>query len=80
MLRFLIPGLFVLIWSSGFIVGKAVVPYADLQRYLLVRFALTALVMAVAALPAKAVWPRGRQLGLHVVAGMLMQGMYLCAS
>ena len=80
MLRFLIPGLFVLIWSSGFIVGKAVVPHADLQRYLLVRFALTALVFAIAALPARAAWPRGRQLGMHLLAGVLMQGMYLCAS
>ncbi|HMA12244.1 MAG TPA: DMT family transporter [Steroidobacteraceae bacterium] len=80
MLRFLIPGLFVLIWSSGFIVGKAAVPHADLQRYLLARFALTALVMAIAALPARAAWPRGRQIGLHLVAGVLMQGVYLCAS
>ena len=80
MLAFCIPGLFVLIWSSGFIVGKAAVPHADLQLYLLARFALTALLMGMAALPAGVAWPRGRQLGLHLVAGMLMQGVYLCAS
>jgi drug/metabolite transporter (DMT)-like permease len=76
----LIPAFFVLIWSSGFIVGKVAAPHADLQSYLLVRFALTALVMGAAALPLRLPWPRGRQLGLHLVAGMLMQGVYLCAS
>lgn len=77
---YLIPALFVLIWSSGFIVGKVAAPHADLQLYLLVRFALTALVMGAAALPLRQPWPCGGQLGLHLVAGMLMQGVYLCAS
>ena len=80
MLRFGVPALFVLIWSSGFIVGKAVVPHADLQLYLVARFALTAAVMGIAAFPARAEWPRGRQIGLHLMAGVLMQGGYLCAS
>lgn len=80
MLRFGVPALFVLIWSSGFIVGKAAVPHADLQLYLLARFAFTALVMASAAWLAQVSWPRGRQLGLHLAAGVLMQGVYLCAS
>lgn len=80
MLRFGVPALFVLIWSSGFIVGKAAVPHADLQLYLVARFALTAAVMGFAALPAGAEWPRGRQMGLHLLAGALMQGGYLCAS
>jgi hypothetical protein len=43
MLRFAIPVIFVLIWSTGFIVGKAVAPHADLQLYLVARFSLTAL-------------------------------------
>ncbi len=51
------PVLFVLIWSSGFIVAKAVSPHADLQLFILVRLALTALVMGLAEpLPA----PSGR--------------------
>lgn len=80
MLRFGVPALFVLIWSSGFIVGKAVVPHADLQLYLLARFVLTAMVMGFAAVPAGISWPRGRQFGMHIIAGVLMQGAYLCAS
>jgi len=80
MLRFLIPVIFVLIWSTGFIVGKAVAPHADLQLYLLIRFTLTALVMGVAALVAGAAWPRGKGWLTHLMAGVLMQGIYLCAS
>ena len=49
MLRFGVPLIFVLIWSTGFIVAKAVVPHADLQLYLVARFALTAFVMGSAA-------------------------------
>jgi drug/metabolite transporter (DMT)-like permease len=80
MLRFLIPVIFVLIWSTGFIVGKAVTPHADLQLYLLARFALTALLMGVAALAVGADWPRGKGWLTHLMAGVLMQGIYLCAS
>lgn len=80
MLRFLAPALFVLIWSSGFIVAKAVSPHADLQLFIFVRLALTSIVMGLAALAAQAAWPRGKQFGTHILAGVLMQGVYLCAS
>ena len=80
MLRVAIPIAFVLIWSTGFIVAKAVVPHADLQLYLAARFALTALVMGSAALVAGVGWPHGRGWLTHLVAGVLMQGIYLCAS
>ena len=80
MLRFAIPAIFVLIWSTGFIVAKIAKPHTDLQFYLVLRFALTALVMGVAALSVRAEWPRGRGLVTHFVAGVLMQGVYLCAS
>jgi drug/metabolite transporter (DMT)-like permease len=80
MLRFAIPAIFVLIWSTGFIVAKAVKPHADLQFYLVLRFALTALVMGAAAVSARAEWPRGRGLLTHFIAGVLMQGVYLSAS
>ncbi len=80
MLRFGIPILFVVIWSTGFIVAKAVAPHADLQLYLVARFALTAAVMGLAALAVKAPWPRARAFGPHLLAGALMQGAYLCLS
>jgi drug/metabolite transporter (DMT)-like permease len=80
MFRLLAPVLFVLIWSSGFIVAKAVSPHADLQLFIFVRLTLTALVMGAAALAVRAAWPRGKQFGVHLVAGSLMNGVYLCAS
>ncbi len=80
MLRLAVPAIFVLIWSTGFIVAKAVKPHADLQFYLVLRFALTALVMGGAALSVRAEWPRGRGLLAHFIAGVFMQGLYLCAS
>ncbi|MEP7246320.1 MAG: DMT family transporter [Gammaproteobacteria bacterium] len=80
MLRFGIPVLFVLIWSTGFIVAKAVSPHVDLQLFLTARFTLTALVMGLGALAMGARWPRGKELGPHLLAGVLMQGVYLCAS
>jgi drug/metabolite transporter (DMT)-like permease len=80
MFRFLAPTLFVLIWSSGFIVAKAVSPHADLQLFIFVRLALTSVVMGIAALAVQATWPRGRQFGTHILAGALMNGVYLCAS
>jgi drug/metabolite transporter (DMT)-like permease len=80
MLRFTIPALFVLIWSTGFIVAKAALPHADLQLFLLVRFSITATLMAAMALVAGATWPRGRQVGAQLFAGVLLQGVYLCFS
>jgi drug/metabolite transporter (DMT)-like permease len=80
LLRFAVPAVFVLIWSTGFIVAKAVASHADLQLFLVSRFALTALVMGMAALAVGADWPRGKGWLLHLLAGVLMQGIYLCAS
>jgi drug/metabolite transporter (DMT)-like permease len=80
MLRLGIPIVFVVIWSTGFIVAKAVIPHADLQFFLATRFSLTAMVMATAAVAARVSWPRrGGWLG-HFGAGVLMQGIYLCSS
>jgi drug/metabolite transporter (DMT)-like permease len=78
--RFLIPVAFVLIWSTGFIVAKAVLPHADLQFYLLARFSLTASVLGIAAAVTGADWPQGKGWLTHFLAGVLMQGVYLCAS
>jgi drug/metabolite transporter (DMT)-like permease len=80
MARLFAPVLFVLIWSSGFIVAKAVSPHADLQLFVFVRLALTAVVMGLAAVAAHVAWPRGKQFGMHILAGALIQGVYLCAS
>ncbi|MFM0742013.1 DMT family transporter [Paraburkholderia xenovorans] len=70
---------FVVLWSTGFVVARAITPYADPNLFLLARFGGTALLFALAALVARAAWPRGRDIGKHLLAGALLQGVYLGA-
>ena len=74
----LAPLLFVLIWSSGFLVGRGVAAHADPFWFLALRFACVCVVFTVAAWWARAQWPKGgRRIGLHLLAGALMSGLYL---
>lgn len=74
------PTLFVLIWSTGFVVARAVSGAVDPNLFLVVRFALTALMFAVVAWIGRAPWPRGGDALRHLSAGTLLQGVYLCAT
>jgi drug/metabolite transporter (DMT)-like permease len=79
MLASLIAAVFVVLWSTGFVVARAITPYADPNLFLLARFGGTALVFALAAIVARSAWPTGRGLGKHLAAGALLQGIYLGA-
>ncbi|HVE05703.1 MAG TPA: DMT family transporter [Paraburkholderia sp.] len=79
MLVFVNAVVFVVLWSTGFVVARAITPYADPNLFLLARFAGTAALFAGAALVARSVWPSGRALGMHLIAGALLQGVYLGA-
>ncbi|MGF6603741.1 drug/metabolite transporter (DMT)-like permease [Paraburkholderia sp. GAS448] len=70
---------FVVLWSTGFVVARAITPFADPNLFLLARFSGTALLFAIAALVARTAWPTGRDLGKHLFAGALLQGVYLGA-
>jgi len=70
---------FVVLWSTGFVVARAITPYADPNLFLLARFGGTALLFMLAALIARVEWPKGRALGMHLIAGALLQGVYLGA-
>ena len=72
--------LFVLIWSTGFIVARAVVPHGAPELVLAVRLVATTLLLAGAAALARQSWPRGRRLGLHLAAGAMLHGLYLTSS
>jgi drug/metabolite transporter (DMT)-like permease len=74
------PALFVLIWSSGFVVARWAVPHAAPQLILMARMGLTAALMGAIALAMRDRWPRGRRLGLHLLAGAMLNGVYLCTS
>ncbi|MFP3567353.1 DMT family transporter [Paraburkholderia sp. SIMBA_030] len=79
MLATFTAAVFVVLWSTGFVVARAITPYADPNLFLLARFGGTALLFALAALLVRAAWPTGRDLGKHLVAGALLQGVYLGA-
>ncbi|MDR5856824.1 DMT family transporter [Caballeronia sp. LZ062] len=79
MLSFLTAPVFVFLWSTGFIVARAITPYVDPNLYLLARFCGTALLFFVLALTARVHWPNGRDAARHLFAGALLQGVYLGA-
>jgi drug/metabolite transporter (DMT)-like permease len=73
----LIAALFVFIWSTGFIVAKAIVPYADPTLFLFVRMCIAAVLFTGVALYGRVTWPPWREVHKHMIAGILLQGMYL---
>ena len=72
------PIVFVLLWSTGFIVAKYAAPHAPPLTFLLYRFtAIVALLLPLIWIGG-APWPRSPLQWLHVaVAGMLLQAVYL---
>jgi drug/metabolite transporter (DMT)-like permease len=73
-----IPGLFVLLWSSGFIGAKLGLPYCGPLTFLSLRYACVVLLMLPVCLLARAAWPATRLEAGHVmVAGALIQAGYL---
>jgi drug/metabolite transporter (DMT)-like permease len=69
--------LFIVIWSTGFIVAKAVAPVADPNLFLTVRCCAAGALFLIAALVARAPWPQRREIPKHLLAGALLQGGYL---
>lgn len=74
----LMPALFVGIWATGFLVARLVAPHVDPLTFLSLRFVLSAGAFAGIAAAAGARWPRGARAWRDaLVAGVLMQGIYL---
>ncbi|MCJ2125375.1 DMT family transporter [Methylobacterium sp. J-077] len=73
-----LPVLFVPIWATGFISARAVIPHADPLGFTAVRFTGVALLLALIAAASRVRWP-GTRAGWRdpIVAGFLMQGIYL---
>jgi drug/metabolite transporter (DMT)-like permease len=78
--QFLIPLLFIVVWSTGFIIARAAAPHADLQLFLFLRFLASAIILGIVAAASKAAWPSGRHRAAHVMVGALMLGVYLTCS
>lgn len=72
------PVVFVLIWSTGFIVARYGMPYAPPFSFLLVRYVCSILCFLPWIVLARVAWPRDRAQWLHLsVTGILMHAGYL---
>jgi drug/metabolite transporter (DMT)-like permease len=72
------PAVFVLIWSTGFIVARYGMPQSPPFKFLAFRYLLSVACFGLWALASRAVWPRGRAQIFHLgVTGMLMHAGYL---
>ena len=70
------PMLFVLIWSTGFIVAKFGLPYAPPLTFLLLRYASVLLILLPTIIYLRPPWPHGS--ARHIAfAGVLVQAGYL---
>jgi drug/metabolite transporter (DMT)-like permease len=72
------PVVFVLIWSTGFIVARYGMPHSPPFSFLMVRYVLSVACFLAWTSVMRAVWPRGmRQWGHLSVTGVLMHAAYL---
>lgn len=74
----LAPFLFVILWSTGWIVAGFSARHADPLWFLFLRFALAAAVIGLIAAAMRAPWPRSlRETGHAMVSGLLLHTLYL---
>jgi len=72
------PVVFVLIWSTGFVVARFGMPHAPPMGFLALRYAFSVAAFLLWILWVRATWPRGRAQWLHLgVTGVLMHAGYL---
>jgi drug/metabolite transporter (DMT)-like permease len=72
------PWVFVLIWSTGFVVARLGMPYSPPFTFLSMRYAFSVLCFGLWVWLAGAAWPRDRVQWFHLgVTGVLMQAGYL---
>lgn len=72
------PAVFVLIWSTGFIVARYGMPHSPPMSFLAWRYALSIACLLLWVKLARVSWPQGRRQWLHLaVTGCLMHAGYL---
>ena len=74
----LLPTLFVLLWCTGYLVVPIAMSDAGPVRFLALRFATAAVLLAIAAIALRAPWARRGLDYVHMaVVGLLLHGMGL---
>lgn len=72
------PAIFVLLWSTGFIVARYAAPHAPPLTFLLWRFGAVIVVLLPVIALTRAPWPRFGRPWVHIAAaGVLLQAVYL---
>ncbi len=72
------PAVFVLIWSTGFVVARYGMPHAPPLSFLAWRYALSIIAFGIWIALARAAWPQGAAQWRHLaVTGLLMHAGYL---
>ena len=72
-----IAPIFVLIWSTGFVIARLAMPYVEPATFLFWRFAGVLAAMAALSLVWRITWPSWSQIKHIAVAGILLQFGYL---
>ncbi len=72
------PGIFIFLWSTGFIGAKWGLPYAEPFTLLSMRFAIAATIFTILALVTGAPWPKTRREYVDsIVVAVFIHGIYL---
>jgi drug/metabolite transporter (DMT)-like permease len=74
------PVVFVLLWCTGFIGTKYALVGAEPFTYLTVRMLLAVAIMTVVVALTRPAWPDRTGIAHSIVAGLLVQGVYLAAT
>ena len=72
------PAVFVLIWSTGFVVARYGMPHAPPMSFLAWRYLFSILLLLCWVRMSRVAWPQGTSQWRHLLlAGMLLHGGYL---
>jgi len=71
------PGIFVLLWSTGFIGARLGLPYAEPFSFLFWRFSIVLLLLTPISFFVVKKWPDGKLFAHSTVVGILLHGGYL---
>jgi drug/metabolite transporter (DMT)-like permease len=74
---FAAPGVFVLLWASGFVGAKFGLPYAEPLTFLFLRMLAAVFLLVAVILLSRPKWPGGSGVAHSVVTGLTVHGLYL---
>ncbi|WP_183753847.1 DMT family transporter [Rhizobium sp. BK181] len=71
------PAIFVFLWSTGWIIAKYASLHSEPFSFLVIRYALSAVVFCAISLAIRAKWPKGALAWRAIYSGIFLHGFYL---